>query len=130
MPAQLCARSSTPTRSPTASARLARVGSRFDTPRSHERSSMELSTIEMDPHAARRAYLEYKRGLVAGAHKRLGEAERRYRQVDEAAARGYKALAAGRRLLKLSETMAAGGTQVIPSKAWNGTSFDVHVPRL
>jgi hypothetical protein len=91
---------------------------------------MELSTIEMDPHAARRAYLEYKRGLVEGARKRLGEAERRYRQVDEAAARGYKALAGGQRLLKLSETIAAGGTEVRIEKDWNSRSFEVHVPKL
>jgi hypothetical protein len=91
---------------------------------------MELTTIEMDPHAARRAYLEYKRGLVSEAQKRLGQAERRYREVDAAAARGYKALAAGQRLLKLSETMAAGGTETRLTKTWNGGTEEVRMPRL
>src|SRR5262245_56044223 len=59
---------------------------------------MDLATISMDRNEARKAFLEYRRAVRA-----------RHDAEDEAIMRGYRELANGRQLLKLSETIRAGG---------------------
>lgn len=70
---------------------------------------MELATIEMIPKEAEAAFREYRQAVVAGAKEKLGDARRAYEKIDRAVMRGYRALAEGRKLLKLSETLVAGG---------------------
>lgn len=59
---------------------------------------MELSTITLDRNAARKAFLEYRTAV-----------RERHNAEDEAIMRGYRELSRGRQLLKLSETIRAGG---------------------
>jgi len=59
---------------------------------------MELSTITQDPHAARRAFIEYR-----DAFRQEGAA------IDGELMRGYRALASGKQLIRLHSTIAAGG---------------------
>jgi hypothetical protein len=90
---------------------------------------VELATITEDPHVARRAYLDYRRAVKSDARRKLGAAERRYRQVDEQTMRAYRALAQGKQLIRLAETIAAGGVEFKTTKAWSGT-YEVALPRL
>lgn len=75
---------------------------------------MELQTIEMDAELARKKHLEY-RNLVKG--DRTAE--------DEAMRVAYREAARGARLIRLSETIRAGGTQVVEV---DGAHY--HVPNL
>lgn len=59
---------------------------------------MQLSTIDMPKADARRAFLDYRRAVRA-----------RHDAEDEQIMRGYRELARGRQLIRLSETIAAGG---------------------
>lgn len=59
---------------------------------------MDLATIDMQPDAARKAFLEYRRAVQDG-----GSAE------DEQIMLGYRELAKGRTLIRLSETIHDGG---------------------
>lgn len=68
---------------------------------------MDLATIEMPVHEARKKFLEY-REAVRGRHY----------DEDHQMMVGYRQLAKGNRLLKMSETLAKGG--------WNGRGL----PRL
>lgn len=79
---------------------------------------MELSTIEMDPAQARQALIEYREALREGPRRKLGEAEREYAEMDAAIKRGYLELAKGNRLLKLSETIRAGGVTEMEAQVW------------
>lgn len=68
---------------------------------------MKLETIEMPRNEAREAFLHYRRAVR----------ERRNTE-DEAIMRGYKALAMGKRIINIRETLLAGGFD------------DLHRPRL
>jgi hypothetical protein len=57
-----------------------------------------METIAMDRNKARTAFLDYRRAVRA-----------RHDDEDQAIMRGYKALAEGRQLLRLGETIRAGG---------------------
>lgn len=59
---------------------------------------MNLSEISMDKAAARQAFLDYRRAFAA-----------EHDAIDGELMRGYKALAAGRQLIRLSETIRTGG---------------------
>lgn len=59
---------------------------------------MDLATIEMPVQEARKKFLEY-REAVKGRHY----------EEDQAIMQGYRALAQGRRLLRMSETIEAAG---------------------
>ena len=59
---------------------------------------MELQTITSDRNAAREAFLDYRRAFAAD-----------HAAIDGELMRGYKALAAGKQLIRLSETIKAGG---------------------
>jgi hypothetical protein len=90
---------------------------------------MELHTVTEDPHVARKAYLDYRRALTSDARRKLGEAEQRYRQVDEATMRGYRALSQGKQLINLTETVRAGGVMRVPVKtSWQ--SYEAVLPRI
>jgi hypothetical protein len=81
---------------------------------------VELSTITMDPEAAKTAYEDY-----AAAVKANRDAE------DQAIADGYRALADGKQLIQLSRTIAAGGIETIEVKSsWHNHTDVVTVPRL
>jgi hypothetical protein len=62
------------------------------------RTTMELSTITMERTEAREKFLEYKRSVQA-----------RHDAEDYAIMQGYRALAAGKQLINLVETIQAGG---------------------
>jgi hypothetical protein len=98
---------------------------------------MDLSTIEMDPAQARQALIEYRTALREGPKRKLGEAEREYMEMDAAIKRGYRELSKGNRLLKLPETLRAGGTTDIEARVseWrDGKNIQVwetfQVPRI
>ena len=59
---------------------------------------MELTTIDMPRGDARRAFLEYREAV-----------RERHSDEDAEIMRGYRELAQGRQLIRLSETIAAGG---------------------
>lgn len=59
---------------------------------------MDLSTITMPRSEARAKFLEYRRAV-----------KERHDAEDEAIMRGYKALAAGSQLIRLADTISAGG---------------------
>ena len=80
---------------------------------------MELSTIEMDPGAAKAAYDEYAAAVRAD-----------HDEEDRAIADGYKALSEGKPLINLPQTIAAGGVDVIEvNHPWRGLA-KATVPRL
>lgn len=81
---------------------------------------MELDTIEMDPEQAKVAYDDY-----AAAVKANHDAE------DQAIAEGYRALADGKSLINLPQTIAAGGTTTLEiHPRWHNSPVAVTVPRL
>ncbi len=61
---------------------------------------MKLATVTEDPHVARRAFLDYRRAVRERAN-----------EEDEQLMRGYRALAQGKVLLNLAETMRQGGLE-------------------
>jgi hypothetical protein len=68
---------------------------------------MELATIEMERPKARQAFLEYRKAV-----------RERHDAEDEQIMRGYRELAAGKQLIHLRQTVAAGGTTEF---AWRPT---------
>jgi hypothetical protein len=77
---------------------------------------MELKTIQMERAMARRHFLDYR----AAVRERHGE-------EDAEIMRGYRALAKGQQLIKLSETIAAGGFEL---KSRTNAAAPVLVPKL
>ena len=77
---------------------------------------MELATIELDVDEAKERYAEY-----AGAMKK------RHSEEDAAIAAGYKALAEGKSLISMTETIAAGGADELgrPKLAVAASTADV-----
>jgi hypothetical protein len=59
---------------------------------------MDLSTISMDQEAAKKAFAEYRGAFMAERNR-----------IDAELMRGYKALAEGKQLIRLTETITAGG---------------------
>jgi hypothetical protein len=80
---------------------------------------MELATIEMERPKARQAFLDYRRAV-----------RERHNAEDEAIMRGYRALAAGKQLIRLDETLVAGGTTEILAPVRRGEKQNVTVPCL
>ena len=75
---------------------------------------MELSTITMEPEAAKAAFEEYAAAVRAG-----------HDEEDQAIADGYKALAEGKPLINLPQTLAAGGVDTIEvTQPWRTEPFD------
>lgn len=82
---------------------------------------MNLPLIEMERPAARAAFLDYRRAVRAGAEAKLGDAQREYEELDRAVMQGYRALAAGRQLLKLSAALADAGVVEVDIRTWSGS---------
>lgn len=70
---------------------------------------MEIATIELPRAEARRAYLDYRREIQAGQSRELDEVQSRQLEQDRVIAAGYRQLSIGRQLIRLSETIIAGG---------------------
>ena len=70
---------------------------------------MNIATIEMPRVEARQAYLEYQHVIKAAQQKELDEMGRRQLVQDQAIAAGYRALSIGRQLIRLTDTLRAGG---------------------
>jgi hypothetical protein len=87
---------------------------------------MELSTIEMPREEAEAAFQEYRTAVRATAREKYGAARREYDAIDRAVMRGYKEIAKGHALIKLSEAILAGGTKEV---TWTETGWreDKHV---
>lgn len=79
---------------------------------------MQLQTIEMDRLEARKLYVEFRNSVTGLLQGNLDEANRRLLESDRALRDGYKQLSMGRQLIRMSETLAAGGR------------FDDGLPRL
>lgn len=88
---------------------------------------MDLAVIEMPEEEAKKAFEEYRDAVRAGPKSKLDEAQREYEEMDCAVMRGYKELAKGRQLLKLSETIAAGGVKEIEAtyRSWTGNDWEM-----
>jgi hypothetical protein len=91
---------------------------------------MNLDTITMDRTEARTAFLNYRRAVRAGASDKLAEAKREYESIDRAVMQGYKALAGGQQLLRLSGALAAGGTEAYEGQTWSDVAVEVELPKL
>jgi hypothetical protein len=90
---------------------------------------MQLDTITMDRKEARRLFAEYRRDVTAKARVKLGEAERRYRELDDGMLRAYRWLARGYPIIRLSEAVAAGGTELRQVKrSWG--DVEQRLPRI
>lgn len=59
---------------------------------------MDLATIQVDKQAAREAFLEYRAAF-----------REQHQQIDAELMRGYKILASGKQLIRLSDTIRMGG---------------------
>jgi hypothetical protein len=75
---------------------------------------MKIETIKMEREAAQRAFIEYRNAVRA-----------KHSDEDAEIMRGYKALAKGQQLIKLSETIKAGGHMELQ----RGKNLEI-VPRL
>ena len=73
---------------------------------------MDLKTIEMDQEAALEEYRKYSEAIRTEPKQKYSEARSEYERFDRALARGYKELAKGSRLIRLTDALRAGGTQV------------------
>jgi hypothetical protein len=81
---------------------------------------MEMNTIEMPVDEARAAYEEYAAAVTAN-----------HDEEDKAIAEGYRALADGKRLIHLAQTLAIGGTSTVDvPEAWSSRVRTVTVPNL
>lgn len=82
---------------------------------------MELNTITMERNRARRAFLDYRRAV-----------RERHDREDEQIMRGYRALARGQQLIRLSDTLRAGGSTIVTGRPrWNRQQLvETRVPRL
>lgn len=79
---------------------------------------MNLATIEMDRNVARRAFLDYRAAV-----------RERHDEEDRAIMTGYRALSRGQQLIRLSDTLRAGGTETKTIRVGRSTET-VIVPRL
>lgn len=82
---------------------------------------MELATIEMPIEEAEQAFEEYRTAV-----------RERHDDEDKRIMQGYRALARGQQVIRLSRTITAGGTDFLTiRKRWNaGIKIDVTVPKL
>jgi hypothetical protein len=81
---------------------------------------MELNMIEIPEEQARSAYEEYAAAVKVNRD-----------EEDRAIAEGYKALAEGKRLIHLGQTLQIGGTSIVEVRSrWDGRDVQVAVPNL
>lgn len=79
---------------------------------------MNLATITMDRNVARRAFLDYRNAV-----------RERHDKEDHAIMVGYRALSRGQQLIRLSDTLRAGGTERQTIRFGTGVR-EITVPRL
>src|SRR4030095_6876241 len=79
---------------------------------------MKLDTITMEKEAAEQAFAEHRDAVRSEKRGTVNEVRREYEALDRAIMRGYKEIAKGRQLLKLSEAIRAGGTI---TKTWDAS---------
>lgn len=91
---------------------------------------MELATLNVTRAEAREAFLEYRRAVREPGRHRLDEAERDYLDLDRAVMRGYKAIAAGKQVIHLSQTLSEGGVQECEGRLWNGNMVTRTLPNI
>ena len=84
---------------------------------------MNLPMITMPEEAAKEAYEEYRDAVRAAPKSKLDDAQREYEEMDRAVMRGYKEIAKGHSLLRLSEAFAAGGVKTV-EVAWRSWVVD------
>ena len=72
---------------------------------------MNLPVIEMEKEQAEAALADYRSAVTAGSHDKMNEARRDYEKMDRAIKRGYREIAKGNRLIRLSEAILSGGVQ-------------------
>jgi hypothetical protein len=70
---------------------------------------MQLPTVELEPHAARKAFLEYRTAVRERRGRVRSEPERRALLEDQAIMRAYKAAASGARIIDLPKAIRLGG---------------------
>lgn len=81
---------------------------------------MDLATIEMPTEEAERAFQEYRAAV-----------RERHDQEDEQIMRGYRVLAKGGQVIRLSQSLRSGGVDLLTvRRRWGGGTLDVTVPRL
>lgn len=81
---------------------------------------MDLATIEMPTEEAEKAFQEYRAAV-----------RERHDQEDEQIMKGYRVLAKGGRLIRLSHTLQFGGADLVRvRRLWQGGSIEVSVPRI
>jgi hypothetical protein len=91
---------------------------------------MDVPVIEMDPEAAEQAFKEYREAVRSTAKEKYAEARNEYERLDRAIMRGYKEIAKGNSLLRLSDALRAGGVEEITWKDWEGKTRAATFPRL
>lgn len=91
---------------------------------------MNLQTIEMPQEEAKAAFEEYRTAVRAQEKERYAEARRDYEAIDRAIMRGYKEIAKGHSLIRLSEAIRAGGVEEITWRDWNNNVRTGTFPRL
>lgn len=89
---------------------------------------MELATITEEREAATRLFEEYRTEVRKPLRESATVAQRELRRIDTELARAYKQLAGGVTLLRLSETLLAGGL-VTRTDDW-GDANSVGLPNL
>jgi hypothetical protein len=98
---------------------------------------MHLPVIEMEKEQAQEAFREYRDAIRAGPRDKFLEVRREYEAMDRAVMRGYKEIAKGNSLLRLSETIHLGGTQQLTwtdqrwrNNRWENVTYVGTFPRL
>lgn len=98
---------------------------------------MDLSLIEMPVEEAQAAFEGYRDAVKAAPRARYCEARNEYERLDRAIMRGYKEIAKGNALIKLSEAMVRGGVQQLKweNRSWRDGGWHVthcagYFPRL
>lgn len=81
---------------------------------------MELQTITEEPEVAKQLFEEYRSEIRKPLREKATVAQRELRQIDTEMARAYKQLADGVALLRLAETIGAGG--LVERPAWGDST--------
>lgn len=87
---------------------------------------MELQTITEEPEVAKQLLEEYRSEIRKPLREKATVAQRELRQIDTELSRAYKQLADGVTLLRLAETLKAGG--LVERDGWG--SNKIALPRL
>lgn len=82
---------------------------------------MDLPVIEMEQDVAQAAFREYRDAVRSQSHDRYAEARREYEAIDRAVMRGYKEIAKGNALIRLSEVLRLGGVEELTWEQDNWT---------